>query len=174
VSVTDEGGSPSAQSQPLPTATRIAASTASLFSRRACVELVDVRPGGRRPAPVMSRTQSAGRNGIVAGLDGVVAIVHTHSVPTLPGQRPTPRAVHATAQGVGKSSVARVARRRRGANGGATQAADDGVREGLPAAAPTSAPPPAPIAPPVSARCPGVSPQAEVASRQCGAELRDM
>src|SRR3979490_2221513 len=43
---------------------------------------------------------------------------------------------------------------------------------GLPAAAPTSAPPPAPMAPPVSARCPGVSPQAEVASASAAQTAR--
>src|SRR5258707_14414976 len=43
---------------------------------------------------------------------------------------------------------------------------------GLPAAAPTSAPPPAPMAPPVSARCPGVSPQAAVANASAAQTAR--
>src|SRR6266446_547712 len=78
VSVTDEGGSPSERSQPRPTASRIAASTASVLSvpslrwtLSTCVQV----GGGRRP--VSSRTAVKREDRNCAGLVGGLAIVPT-------------------------------------------------------------------------------------------------
>ena len=75
VSVTEEGGSPSARSQPRATATRIAASTASLFAMPSlvctlstCVQV----GGGRRPVRSCTAVSREDRNW--AGLGDGVAI----------------------------------------------------------------------------------------------------